>query len=745
MLLLIGLVSLLMALALPRVRIDFEFERFFATDDPELARYHAFRERFGHDNEFMLVSVQRDSGVYDHRFLGRVDALRAALAAIPDVRSVVAATSLEEPVITPLGAFQVPYLRFATAEHLTTDSARISADPRVAGVLVSNDAKALLMVANTRPGLSKVASDTLLARVDRAIAASGLDRVHTAGRVHAQYHYIRMMQHELVLFLCIAAALLAVFLWAGFRSAWGVLVPMTIVGLAVLWQVGLMALLGRPLGILTMLLPTILFVVGMSDVVHILECYLDEVRAGRSRVEAIRNTYREVGLPTLITALTAAIGFATLGTASIRPLQEFGWTTAIGVLITFLISFTLLPALLLLVKPARLLPRSNEASPWDRQLHRLFAWTIRRRTAVLTGFALLTVGGLIGMGRMQVDNHLLDDWSEAEQERLGYRFLDRQFGGVRPFEMEVTVVDSGRTIWDPAILRDIERVQDTIEARYDLRAVRSPVTVMRSLNKAFNGGQADHYILPGDDATIGRLARRAHLLGKESLHTIVAPDARSARISGRMVDRGGRWCLEQERALQRSIAAGTDTTAVRFHETGMAHLIDRSNATLSRQLMRGMGLAVLLTALLMMWAFRDLRMVVVAIVPNLVPLVFTAGLMGWWGIHLNVSTAIIFSIAFGIAEDDTIHMLARLRHEMRRGLSPLAALKRTYLSTGKAVVLTSLMLLSGFVTLTLSDFGSVHRLGLLVTLTLLFAFVAELLLLPVLVMLMPPRSPVRRP
>jgi len=150
----------------------------------------------------------------------------------------------------------------------------------------------------------------------------------------------------------------------------------------------------------------------------------------------------------------------------------------------------------------------------------------------------------------------------------------------------------------------------------------------------------------------------------------------------------------------------------------------------------GMGLAVFLTALIMLWFFRDWRMVLVALIPNIVPLLFIAGVMGFVGIDLKVSTAIIFTISFGIAEDDTIHMLAALRHHLRGGLSPAYALKRTYLRTGKAVTVTSLMLLSGFVTLVFSDFASVHYMGLLITLTLAFAFLAELLLLPVLVTLL---------
>jgi predicted RND superfamily exporter protein len=200
------------------------------------------------------------------------------------------------------------------------------------------------------------------------------------------------------------------------------------------------------------------------------------------------------------------------------------------------------------------------------------------------------------------------------------------------------------------------------------------------------------------------------------------------------VDEGGFVHKGRNADLDRFITANTDPGIVRFRQTGMAYLIDRNNEHLSGQLVGGMGLAVLLTAGIMMWFFRDVRMVVVALLPNVVPLLFISGVMGFTGIDLKVSTAIIFSIAFGIAEDDTIHMLGKLRLQLLEGRTVAYALKRTYLSTGKAVSVTSLMLVSGFLTLVLSDFASVYYMGLLITLTLAFAFVAELLLLPALVL-----------
>jgi predicted RND superfamily exporter protein len=300
--------------------------------------------------------------------------------------------------------------------------------------------------------------------------------------------------------------------------------------------------------------------------------------------------------------------------------------------------------------------------------------------------------------------------------------------------MEIAVADSSASVWDLAVLRQIENVQSHVDTAYHVDGLMSPVTVMYSLNKAFNGGDRSYYRLPDDSVDCARMAKRARMLGKEMLGTIVSADGRTARLSGRQVDEGGFIHKGKNAELDMFIAQNTDPGSVHFHQTGMAYLIDRNNATLSTQLVGGMGLAVLLTALIMLWFFKNWRMVLVALIPNLVPLAFIAGVMGFAGIDLKVSTAIIFSISFGIAEDDTIHMLAALRQHMRSGLSPMYALKRTYLRTGKAITVTSLMLLSGFVTLIFSDFASVFYMGVLITLTLAFAYVAELLLLPALVM-----------
>ncbi|MBL7986402.1 MAG: MMPL family transporter, partial [Flavobacteriales bacterium] len=526
---LVGIISLAALFSLRNVRVDYDFEKFFPKNDPELDRYLAFRERFGYDNDFLMFGLERDGGVFDKTFLTRVDSLAAGLERLPLVMTVLSPTRMTEPVITPLGVFETPYLRFANDTLIPIDSARIWNDPRIKDFFFTDDAGAMLIVLNAEPALSKAKCDSLLADVHTVMAATGFPDARIVGRIVGQDHYIRTMVKEMIFFLSVSIALLAVFLWIGFRSVYGVVVPIAVVGLAILWQVGFMTALGKPLGILTMLLPTILFVVGMSDVVHLLECYLEEIRSGVPRIKAIALTYHEVGLPTFLTAITSGIGFATLGTASIPPLQEFGLYTAIGVLIAFALAFALLPALLVLTDPAKLLPNKERPSPWDQRLPGLFQWTLRNRRKIMLGFAAVAVLGIGGAYRIRVNNYLLEDLPNNDPLKQGFVWFEERFGGVRPFEMEIAVADSGASIWDLQVLRSIERVQGHLETDYDVDGIISPVTLMYSLNKAFNGGDRTFYRLPDDDAECARMAKRARLLGKDVLGSIISPDGRSAR------------------------------------------------------------------------------------------------------------------------------------------------------------------------------------------------------------------------
>ncbi len=721
--------------SLRNIRLDHDFEKFFPVDDPELDRYNAFRERFGNDNDLLLIAASNEPSIFEERFLVGMDSLAAAVQQHPDVLSALAPTRMQEQRITPVGFFQVPWIRIDQPDMFPIDSARIWHDGTLIGSFISEDGKALLILVQTLPGLSKVRSDKLLADVDAAIEKSGITGVKVAGRVHGQYWYIEKMKHEMLLFFSLSVILLAIFLAIGARTVWGVLVPIGVVGLTVLWQVALITLIGKPLTILTMLLPTILFVVGMSDVVHIMERYIGALRNCHPKSRALAIAYYEIGLATFLTSLTTAIGFATLVTSGIVPIKEFGLYTAAGVGLAFILAFTLLPAALILapVPHQALLPERSGA--WYPFLFALFKGVLHHRGRIPIVFGLITLVCGVLMLQLKVDNQLLEDWAEDDPQKQAYHWFEEHFGGARPFELEITVKDTSATVWDEQVLADLAELQDHLENEHRIRAINSPVTVLRSVNKAFNGGDPEFNAIPDDQVEIDRLVKRMNSLpiGK-MLRTIVTPDGRIARISGRMKDEGGYIHRQRNAELDRFIQENTNTDRLSIAQTGMAFLIDRNNERLSSQLIGGLSIAFLLIALIMAAVFRNWRMTVIALIPNVIPLVFIAGIMAIAGIDIKVSTAIIFTIAFGIAVDDTIHLLGKLRIELAKGKSLHYAMKRSYLSTGKALITTSLMLFAGFISLLFSDLASVYYMGLLVTLTLLMALITDLVLLPLLVL-----------
>lgn len=740
---LLAVLTVVFAVALRNVRLDHDFEKFFPTDDPELDRYLEYRERFGYDNDNLLIAAANTPSVFDRKFLLQVDSLAARLGRLPDVLTVVSPTRLDDPRITPVGVFSIPWLRLDSDSTLQSDSARIWRDPRIRDAFFTTDGEAVLMLMQTAPGLSKEASDALMQAVETEVAGSGLAEVRMGGRIHGQYWYIQKMQRELVLFFSLSIGLLAVFLAVGFRTLWGVLVPISVVGLTVLWQVGMITLLGKPLSILTMLLPTILFVVGMSDVVHLLERYIEALRNGHSKARALAISYHEVGLATFLTSLTTAIGFATLMTSGILPIREFGLYTGAGVFLAFILAFTMLPAVLLLVSTPVHARNSERDGTWYPVLHGLLRKVLRYRRGIPWAFAVLGAVSLFYITSLKVDNQLLEDWPEDDPQKQEYYWFEEHLGGVRPFEIEIRVKDSLASVWDLPMLQAMDTVQQHLEGVYGVKAILSPVTVVKSLNKAFNGGADEYYDLPEDPRETRRMVKRAELLvGTDGLRMLASPDGRYARMSGRMVDEGGYIHAKRNDTLDAFVQASTPTDRIDFHQTGMAYLVDRSNAKLSSQLIGGLSVAFALIALIMARVFRSWRMTLIALVPNVIPLLVVGGFMGLVGIDIKVSTAIIFTIAFGIAVDDTIHMLGKLRIELLKGKSLPYAMKRSVLSAGKALLITSIMLLSGFISLVFSSFASVFYMGLLVSLTLLMALIADLVLLPVLVMRFLPQKDV---
>lgn len=756
----IAVLTLLSGWRASRLGFDYDFESFFPEDQPETAFYLQFRETFDTDNDFILVGIRHEGGVFDAGFLKAVNELANVLDTVEGVTGVLSPTTTELPVRDPAVGmvFQKPLLRWRDATKFSIDSAAIWERHGLVGSVFSADGRSIALTLLQKPMLSKEGCDRIAEGVDQALVdwtrnlpppLVSAVTWHRAGRAHAQVHYVSVMAREVALFVGLGLVLLIAFLHLAFRRWWGIVIPLAVILLSGLGTLAFMEVTGKDIDIMTVVLPTIIFVVGMSDVVHIITRYLDELRAGLPPFPALRKAFREVGIATFLTSLTTAVGFLTLLSSSIRPIREFGAYTAAGVFIAFGLAFTLLPAVLLRSQaPIRSAGSGGrgQASPWTVPLNRWFIRIIRHRTAILCTTAIASIAAAFYLLRIDVNNHLLEDLREDDPLRLEFQYFEEDFSGVRPYELALRFTPGRDVFAEPGVLAAVDSIERWLEADLGAGALIGPGRFARQAHRLLNGDRPGQDRIPEGDG-LNRLLRQLERSDRISANrdgstsgwgSWVNVEAGMARIAAKTGDLGAvEIAYRNARFLERSTAlleAGFDAPPFTLEPTGTANLIDLNNRFLASDMVLGLLIAFAVVALIIGYLFRDVRMILVSLVPNVLPLLFIAGFMGAMEIDLKVSTSIIFTIAFGIAVDDTLHFLAKYRLLLSQGVSPLWALRRTFVSTGKAIIVTSIILCSGFATLMLSSFEGTFHIGLLVSMTLAFAVLVDLMVLPLLLL-----------
>lgn len=714
-----------------KTKFDYNFESFFPYGDNELEFYLKFREKFEYDNEFGLLAIENKAGVFNSTFLKKIDALTDSLKHITHVNLVLSPTNLKKNVVAPVGYIEIPYLHFEDTSRYAEDSLEIFSAEEMVGSFFSKTTPSVCVFFKTKQGISKEASDLILFKVEELLKQFEFDDYHVAGKFKAQYVYIEKIKKDFLVFLSASVILVIIFLIISFRSFWGIWIPLLIVFLSMNWIFGLMGFLGKPLDVMMVLMPTMMFIVGMSDVVHILSKYLESLREGKTLDQAIKITLREVGMPTFITLLSTSIGFLTLLYSNVKPVRDFGIYTSIGVLVAFILAFTLLPIILPFIKnPVTPEERNNELF-WNKKLHNLLLFVFRRRSVISVSITILCALSFYSISRIVVNNNLLEDLVDNEELIIDLKFLEKNYHGIRPLEIAVFVKDSAKNVLDYEVVQELSKVDKYLKDVYGAGFIMSPVSVFKQTCKALNSGSNDYYKLPEDTATFNECVSVINTVRKRpELKSIFLSNLKEARITGKISDLGSRVINSKNDSLKTFIQNNIDTNLLAFKVTGTAHLIDMNNQYLAFNMLQGIIMSILVVSLIIAIVHRSFKIVIISIIPNVVPMILVGGLMGVLGIELKVSTSIIFSIAFGIATDDTIHFLGRLKLELKKGKSMLYAIKRTYISTGKAVVVTSLILSGGFLTLILSDFQSSFYFGLLVSIILFIAVIIDLLLLP---------------
>jgi uncharacterized protein len=723
-----------------RIQLSYDFAKVLPASDPYFQEYERFKDTFGEDGTVMVLGV-RDSNFYQVNKFNAWYQLGKNIKAIDGIEAVVSVAEIYNISINEeKRKFEVVPLvtdKITNQDELDTLRYQINDLPFYKGFIVSEDGHSTLMAVtfdnkkiNTKSRIGMV--DDIIDHVKEFEKQSGLS-VHVSGMPYIRTAITSMVASELQLFLILAVVVCSIILLVFFRSFKVVLFSVIVVLVSVIWSVGTIALFGYKITILTALIPPLIIVIGIPNSILLLNKYHTEFDVHGNKIKALARMIQRIGLTTFLANLTTAIGFFVFYFTKSNILMEFGLVAAINVMSTYLISIVLVPVVFsFLPNPETRHIKHLNAPRLNWVLDGIDRLVNKNNRLVFGVVAVIVMVALYGITRIQTVGYVIDDLPEDDPVYVDMKFFESNFNGVLPLEIAIDSRIPGKAL-DPFNLHKIHRLEKMLSGYSEFSKPLAVVDAIKFSYQSYRGGDSKYYVLPGSV----ELANMAEYLKGDAkdksatFKSFLDSTRQITRVSVQMADVGSvrmKELLEEIRPRVDSIFPPEDyKTTI----TGNSLIFLKGNEYLFQNLMESIILAIVLISFIMFMLFMSFRMISVSILPSLIPLIITAGIMGFFNIPLKPSTILIFSIAFGISSDGTIYFLTKYRHELR--LFPLSisrAVSLTIKETGVSMIYTAVILFFGFLIFAASDFGGTASLGILISITLLVAMLSNLVLLP---------------
>ncbi|TCP25062.1 hypothetical protein EV195_10493 [Tenacibaculum skagerrakense] len=537
---------------------------------------------------------------------------------------------------------------------------------------------------------------------------------------------------EMLLFVAGALLITAIIFFFFFRSFRATFITMLVVGIGVTWAFGFIGLLGYELTVLTALIPPLIIVIGVPNAVFLINKYQQEVKKHGNQAKSLQRVISKIGNATLMTNITTASGFATFVFVKSQLLREFGILASINIISIFILALLIIPILYSFMPLPQKKHLNHLEKKWMENVVNWMERTVRHhRITIYITTVVIIILSMAGLSLIRVSGSLIEDMPKGKQFYKDIKFFETEFGGIMPLEILIdTKRDKG--VMKLSTLKKMEKLNETIETFPELSKPISVNNLVKYSKQAYYKGNPKYYQLPTSQEQSYIFAYTKNSDSNAGmLKNFVDSTGRYARITTFMKDVGtDKMDIIQER-LNAVIKKQFPDEKFEVSMTGKALVFLKGTNYLIKNLVISLSLAILLISIFMAWMFRSLEMILISLIPNMLPLLMTAGLMGFFDIPIKPSTILVFSIAFGISVDDTIHFLAKYRQELlannwRIKPAVYSALKET----GVSMFYTSIVLFFGFLVFTVSSFGGTIALGGLVSVTLLLAMVSNLLLLP---------------
>lgn len=549
--------------------------------------------------------------------------------------------------------------------------------------------------------------------------------------------YIRTMNaqniiDEIGLFVGLALGVTALIFFFFFRSIRATMITLLVVSICVTWAFGIIGLFRYEISVLMALIPPLIIVIGVPNAIFLINKYQQEVKKHGNQAKSLQRVISKVGNATLMTNVTTAFGFSTFIFTKSQLLKEFGIVASINIIAIFLVALFIVP----IVYSFLPLPKEKHLKHLERRwiealVKKIESIVRNHRIIVYATTVILIILSMIGIFMIKVSGSIIEDMPKGEQFFKDIVFFEEEFGGIMPLEIIIdTKKENG--VMNLGTLKRMNELEETIDEIPQLSKPISVLNIVKYSKQAFYGGNPKFYQLPTNQEKNWILSYAKNATSNTNLlDSYVDSTGRYARITTYMKDIGTDKMEIIEERLQQKIDKEFPKENYDVKMTGKALVFLKGTNYLINNLVISLTLAIILISGFMAFMFRSFKMILISLIPNMFPLLITAGLMGYLGIPLKPSTILVFSIAFGISVDDTIHFLAKYRQELKANKWRIKiSVYKALHETGLSMFYTSIVLFFGFLVFTVSSFGGTIALGGLVSVTLLFAMLSNLLLLP---------------
>ena len=737
-----------------KMQISYDFSRAIPTDNPKYLAYQDFRKKFGEDGNLLVIGVQTDR-IFNQEFFNRYATLQRELKLVKGVEDVLSMPSavnlVKDSVTEKLEATNIfRPIELSQAEIDSSKEIFLNL-PFYRQLLYNPDSSSWLMAIRINKEILNTKNRNGVVENIRKLAedfgAQNKTTIHLSGLPLIRTDLSTRIVNEMRLFLIASVVLSALILLLFFRSFSSMFLSLAVVIIGVMWSLGTMYLLGYKITLLTALIPPLLVVIGIPNCIYFLNKYHTAYNDTGEKRSALVTMVSRMGIVTLFCNLAAAIGFAVFALTRSQILKEFGVVAGINIMVLFVISLILIPVALS-VLPA---PKSRHTKYLDnprlnRWLDRLERWSLNHRKLIYVITVLVLVASIAGIFRLKSVGYIVDDLPKTDRIYTDLRFFEGNFKGVMPLEIVVSTNNKAGIIRDLDALNKMDSLSYFISTMPSLARPLSITEGLKFAKQAFFEGDSTNYTMPSqfDLPGMAQYLRVRKDSGNakgnsfaQLVSTFVDSSRQEARISVSMADVGSNRLPMILDSIKQKADALFSNEKYKVQLTGTSVTFLEGSSYIINGLKESIGWAFLLIALCMLYLFKSVRILVCSLIPNVIPLVITAGVMGWTGIPIKPSTVLVFSVALGIAIDVTIRFLINYKQELpRHNFDMKKTVIETIHSTGISIIYTSLVLIAGFIIFCFSGFGGTQALGWLTSLTLVTATITNLVLLPALLISM---------